>query len=63
MVSRLEDAGAVTCGRGPADEPSASALPRPAFQEQPSETPAAFGVAKLQMRDTIIPALHSDLAP
>lgn len=54
MVSRLRDAGAMTYGRGPADEPSASANPRPGFQEQPSETPVGFRSAKLQMRDKIV---------
>ena len=44
----------MTYGRQPADEPSASAIPQPGFQEQPGETPAGFHFAKLKMRDKII---------
>lgn len=54
MVSRLQDVGVMTYGHGPADEPSASAISQPGFQEQPSEAPAVLRFTKLQMRDKII---------
>lgn len=34
MVSRLRDAGAVTYGRGAADRPLASAIPRPGLERR-----------------------------